>query len=194
MPAAGNNWSLHRVDVAPLVFCFTVLAAVSSVSPPEMKNPARLPSPITSEPTGYLPPLPAHHEIDLAAAAGRADEVLGPFRQRQVGTVTLDQVGNVGLRLVPTWLAPNDLGADARRGARGARDVQLRERVLDFEQNSRKRRSRRERGLCHPLTTKCTSRRGLGRPFPRCHLSIKLLDHARQLGARAPLIFRAKIG
>ena len=51
---------------------------------------------------------PAHHEIDLAATAGRADEALAPFRQRERSTVTLDETDEIGLGLMPACLAPND--------------------------------------------------------------------------------------
>ena len=194
MPAAGNNWSLHRVDVAPLVFCFAVLAAVSSVSPPEMKNPARFALADNKRADRLLTASPRSPRNrprgcrrssrrgarPIPAAAGRRRNAR-PGRQRRA-PLGADMACTKRFRRRCAARRPRRPGRSATREGAGSCA------------ESRKRRSRRERGLCHPLTTKCTSRRGLGRPFPRCHLSIKLLDHARQLGARAPLIFRAKIG
>jgi hypothetical protein len=56
-----------------------------------------------------LPPLgPGHHHVDVAAAAGRADEPLAPLRNRHVGAILLRHLGGVGLDLMAARLAPHD--------------------------------------------------------------------------------------
>jgi hypothetical protein len=47
-------------------------------------------------------------EINVSAAAFCAPQPRSPIRQRQLGTVAGDLLGNIRLDLVPTRLAPND--------------------------------------------------------------------------------------
>jgi hypothetical protein len=50
----------------------------------------------------------ANDEINVSATAFCAPQPRGPFRQRQPGAVAGDLLGNIGLDLMPTCLAPND--------------------------------------------------------------------------------------
>jgi hypothetical protein len=58
---------------------------------------------------------PAHHHIDLSAAAAGADEAGAPIEHRRCRAVSLGHFAGVGLDLVPAFLAPYDQ-ADLCRG------------------------------------------------------------------------------
>jgi hypothetical protein len=60
-------------------------------------------------PAVALPPLsPAHHRIDLPAAAVRTDEPGAPIEHGRFGAVPSSHLGGIGLDLMLAILAPHD--------------------------------------------------------------------------------------
>ena len=72
-----------------------------------------------------------HHEIDLVAAALRADEPLAPIEDRRFGAVPGSDLSRVGLNLMLGGFAPDDEPHACRSG--GAQDRPAPYRVGRFD-------------------------------------------------------------